>query len=86
MIRAVEITLSITENAASSCRNRFPGRIVDIAPARLGVEVTADIGVELVVIISLDAANDLRLELGQEAWIYFKASSCRITNRTRWVP
>jgi molybdopterin-binding protein len=78
MIRPDEITISMTENAASSCRNRFPGRIVDMAPARLGIEVTADIGVDVVVMISSDAVKALRLEIGQEAWICFKASSCRI--------
>jgi molybdopterin-binding protein len=78
MIRPDEITVSMTEDAASSCRNRFRGRIVDLAPARLGIEVTADIGVELVAMISSDALKALRLEIGQEVWICFKASSCKV--------
>jgi molybdopterin-binding protein len=78
MIRPDEIAISMTEDTASSCRNRFRGRITDMAPARLGIEVTADIGVELVVLISSDALKALRLEIGREVWIFFKASSCKV--------
>jgi molybdopterin-binding protein len=78
MIRPDEIMVTMTEDAVSSCRNRFPGRIVDIAPARLGIEVTADIGVELVIMISSDALKSLHLEIGKQVWICFKASSCRV--------
>jgi molybdopterin-binding protein len=78
MIRPDEIAVTRTEDAASSCRNRFPGRIVDIAPARLGIEVTADIGVEMVVMISSDALKSLNLTIGQDVWLCFKASSCRV--------
>ena len=78
MIRPDEIAVTMTEDAASSMRNRFPARIVDIAPAKLGIEVTADIGIEIVTTISRDALKSLSLTVGQEVWICFKASSCRI--------
>jgi molybdopterin-binding protein len=78
MIRPDEIAVTMTEDGASSVRNRFPGRVIDIAPAKLGIEVTADIGIEVVILISLDALKSLSLAVGQHVWVCFKASSCRV--------
>ena len=47
-------------------------------PARLGMDLIVDVGVEVVATISSDARNSLDLEIGKEIWISFKASSCRI--------
>ena len=65
---------------SSSSRNHFNGKITDIAPAKLGIEVSVDIGYDMVVIVSFDALSSLGLEIGKEVWIDFKASACKIYN------
>jgi molybdopterin-binding protein len=77
MIRPDEISISNAVEASSS-RNKFKGVITDIIPAKLGLEVTVDVGVEMVVMISSDALKSLKFEIGKDVWISFKASSCRI--------
>ncbi|MGD0309326.1 MAG: ABC transporter ATP-binding protein [Acidobacteriota bacterium] len=77
MIGPGEITVS-NEAEAGSARNRFKGVIRDMIPARLGMDLIVDVGVEVVATISSDARNSLDLEIGKEIWISFKASSCRI--------
>jgi molybdopterin-binding protein len=77
MIRPDEISISNTLEAGSS-RNKFKGTIADIMPAKLGLEVMVDVGVEMVVMISTDALKSLGVEIGKDVWISFKASSCRV--------
>ncbi len=77
IIRPDEISLAQSREESSS-RNHFRGKIKDIAAARLGFEVTVDIGVKMVSIVSGEALRALDLEIGREIWISFKASSCRI--------
>jgi molybdopterin-binding protein len=77
IIRSDEITVANAPEAGSS-RNRFRGRIADIAPAKLGLEVSVDVGVEMVATISRHAAQALQLEIGKDVWIAFKAASCKI--------
>jgi molybdopterin-binding protein len=77
MIRPDEISISYAVDTSSS-RNKFKGTITDIIPAKLGLEVTVDVGVEMVVMISSDALKSLKFEVGKDVWISFKASSCRV--------
>jgi molybdopterin-binding protein len=77
VIRPDEITIANVLEASSS-RNRFAGRITDIAPAKIGVEVSVDIGVEMVATISSDSMQALQLDIGKEVWISFKAASCKV--------
>ncbi len=77
MIGPDEISIANSQQAVSN-RNNFKGTVKDIAHARLGVEVTIDVGCDLVVTISSDARKSLQLELGEEVWVSFKASSCRV--------
>jgi molybdopterin-binding protein len=79
IISPEEIVIS-NQVQLSSSRNHFKGRIIDIAPAKLGIEVTVNIGYELVVLVSFDALSSLGLEIGKDVWIDFKASSCKIYN------
>jgi len=72
-----EITLA-NEQEQSSNRNHFRGTITDIAPGRLGLEATIDIGEEIIAAISADAKQALRLEIGKSVWISFKASACKL--------
>jgi len=77
MIGPDEISIANSQQAVSN-RNNFNGVIKDIAQARLGVEVTVDIGCDLVVMVSSNARQSLGLEIGKQTWVSFKASSCRI--------
>ncbi len=79
MIQPDEISIS-NQVETGSTRNHFVGKITDIAPAKLGMDIYVDIGCEMVVQISSDARKSLRLEIGKEVWINFKASSCKIYN------
>jgi len=73
-LRSEDVTVSNTCSETSAL-NTFPGRIVDIAPARLGVEVSVDIGVEISALITSNSMRKLRLNRGKEVWISFKASA-----------
>ena len=77
MIGPGDIMVSI-EAEAGSARNRFRGVIRDMIPAKLGMDLIVDVGVELVATISSDARKSLNLEIGKEIWVSFKASSCRV--------
>jgi molybdopterin-binding protein len=74
------------EPVASSARNVFRGRVTRLAHRRLGgasgnaaaVQVTADVGVELVAVITEEAARDLRLTPGCPVAFTFKASAVRV--------
>ena len=50
---------------------------MDIAPARLGIEVTIDIGVEITASITAGSVERLGLHCGQQVWISFKATAAR---------
>ncbi|MFH0988923.1 MAG: ATP-binding cassette domain-containing protein [bacterium] len=78
-IRPDEISIANRKERSSS-RNHFKGTITDIAQAALGLELTIDIGIELVIMISSDARRALHLEIGKAVWISFKASSCKVYN------
>jgi molybdopterin-binding protein len=76
-IQPEEISIS-TESEKGSSRNHFNGKIIDIAPAKVGFEVVVNIGTELTALISGDSKNELKLELGKEVWVNFKASCCKV--------
>ncbi len=67
------------EPLASSARNVFMGRVTRLAHQRPGaVHVTADVGVELVAVVTEEAARDLGLTLGGPVVFSFKASAVRV--------
>jgi len=70
----VVISNSFSEN---SSRNIFKGKINDIFPAKIGIEVVVDIGVKITSIVSKESAEKLALEKGKEIWISFKALSVK---------
>jgi molybdate/tungstate transport system ATP-binding protein len=77
MIGPEEISIANSRQSTSN-RNQFEGVIRDIAQARLGIEVSIDIGCDLVVVISSEARKSLALEIGKDVCLSFKASSCKI--------
>jgi tungstate transport system ATP-binding protein len=67
------------EPLASSARNVFSGRVTRLAHQRPGVvHVTADVGVELVAVVTEEAARDLGLMPGGPVVFSFKASAVRV--------
>jgi len=63
----------------SSARNVFAGRVTRLAQQRPGVvHVTADVGVELVAVVTEAAARDLQLAPGGPVVFAFKASAVRL--------
>jgi tungstate transport system ATP-binding protein len=67
------------EPLASSARNVFCGRVTRLARSRGGaVHVTADVGIELVAVVTEDAARDLALTPGSPVAFAFKASAVRV--------
>src|SRR5881398_1953995 len=63
----------------SSARNVFTGRVTRLTHQRPGaVLVTADVGVELVAVVTEEAARDLGLTPGGPVVFSFKASAVRV--------
>ena len=63
----------------SSARNMFAGRVTRVAAQRPGaVHVTADVGVELVALVTAEAARDLALVPDHPVVFSFKASAVRV--------
>jgi len=67
------------EPMASSARNVFAGSVIRLAHQRGGaVRVTADVGIELVALITEEATRDLALVPGCAVVFSFKASAVRV--------
>src|SRR6266540_1377727 len=67
------------EPQPSSARNVFNGRVTRLARQRPGaVHITADVGVELVAVVTEEAARDLQLAPGSPVVFAFKASAVRV--------
>ena len=76
LVRSEDVTLSL-EQPASSAQNSYIGPVTDIAPARIGVEVSVDIGVAITALVTSDSVQRLALQMGSSVWVSFKASAAR---------
>lgn len=76
ILRSEDITVSRTRTSTSA-QNCFMGTVTDVVPARLGIEVIVDIGVELAALLTAQSVARLDLRRGQEAWVSFKATAAR---------
>ncbi len=76
ILKSEDITIS-KSCFESSAKNRFPGKIIDIEPARLGIEVTIDIGVTISALITKNSLEKMELKLEDIVWINFKATSAK---------
>lgn len=76
VIRSEDVTVS-TSLSPSSARNTFEGTVTDIFPARLGVEVIVDIGVEMAALVTPESVERLGLECGSPVYVHVKASAVR---------
>ncbi len=67
------------EPVVSSARNVLCGRVTRLVRQRPGaVHVTADVGVELVAVVTEEAARDLQLTPGSPVALAFKANAVRV--------
>jgi molybdopterin-binding protein len=71
---AVSISIAKMESSSQNC---FKGKVVDIYPQRYGVEVVANIGVNVYSLVTQESIQKLGIEVGSEVWVSFKASSIR---------
>lgn len=76
LLRSEDLTLSAARPEGSA-RNTFAGKVSDIAPARLGVEVMVDLGVEVAAMVTQDAVKRMELAPGKDVWVSFKATAGR---------
>src|SRR5256885_338472 len=68
-----------TAPIVSSARNVFSGHVTRLGRPRPGVvHLTADVGIELIAVITEEAARDLRLAPGSPVTFAFKASAVRV--------
>jgi tungstate transport system ATP-binding protein len=67
------------EPMPSSARNVFHGRVTRLSHQRGGaIQVAADVGVELVAVVTEEAARELQLAPGDPVVFAFKASAVRV--------
>lgn len=78
VLRAEDVMLS-TQPLASSVRNQFRGRIIDIVPAGALTRVTVDVsGTPIISAVTTRAVQELGLEIGREVVAAFKATAIHI--------
>lgn len=75
-VRSEDVTVA-NERTVTSALNTFEGAITDVAQARLGYEVTVDIGVDVTALVTEKSITRLGLEHGKKVWVSFKASAAR---------
>ncbi len=68
----------LNQKEISSNRNNLFGKIIDISKAKIGYEIIVDLGYKFAVSISKESIENLKLSIGKEIWISFKASACKI--------
>jgi len=66
------------ERIHSSARNNFKGKIIDIIDLGALSRLTADIGILLNVLVTNQSLTKLKLEIGEDVWLTFKACSVHI--------
>ncbi|MFH0865619.1 MAG: ABC transporter ATP-binding protein [Bacteroidota bacterium] len=76
LIPAESISIS-NDIPEGSPRNVFKGKVIDVFPARIGMEVAVDVGIKMLSLVSRNAAEQLSLKKDKEIWISFKASSLK---------
>ncbi len=76
IVRSEDITVSLAKGDTSA-QNTFRGTVTDVAPARLGIEATIDIGLEATAWVTTESLERLELRVGKDAWVSFKASAAR---------
>lgn len=79
MLGVENITIS-NNNFSDSAQNHFEGIVTDIAPASLGNEITVDIGINLIALLTRESTESLNIQVGKKVVVNFKATACKIFN------
>lgn len=76
VFRSEDLLVSGTpgDSTAQYC---FRGTVIDMAPARLGAELTIDIGVKVVALVTSDSISQLGVECGKEVWVSLEAKAAQ---------
>jgi len=74
--RGEDVYLSV-ERPSAELPNLHRGRVVDLAPARTGVEVGVDIGVEIIALMDHESVHRLDLRPGREIWTSVSSAAGR---------
>ena len=75
-----DVTVTVSP-PSSSARNVFAGTIVEILPARRGMEVIVDAGCEIAALLTAESVDDLGLSKGSPVYAAVKASAVRVLER-----
>jgi molybdate transport system regulatory protein len=77
LIKASAVLLAVGQQPHTSARNSFAGTIKRIDQGPVSADVTLDIGDDksIAAVITSVSADQLKLEIGQPAWAFFKASN-----------
>lgn len=62
---------------SSTAQNCFRGTVIDMAPARLGAELTIDIGVKVVALVTTDSISQMGVECGKDVWVSLEAEAAQ---------
>jgi len=82
-VRPEDIILS-RKPVASSARNVFEGKIVEISDIGSVVKLKIDSGKRFIVQITKRSFHEMRLNIHSEVFLAFKASSVNTINRDKW--
>jgi molybdopterin-binding protein len=80
LIRGEDVLISAVM-VDTSATNSFSGIVKEIIPARVGLDVMIDIGIEIHAWVTHDSAKKFELKPGSQCWIHFKATAVRIITR-----
>ena len=72
-----ESVIVFKENIQSSARNNFSGKIIDVVPAKSGIEIIVDVGIKISALITLEAYEKFGFSEGNTVWLSFKATAVR---------
>ncbi len=75
--RAEDVVLSLSK-LESSIANQLNGNITDIIPSTNGMEIVVDVGIKVIVLISNQSCEAMRLDVGKQIWLGIKASALKI--------
>jgi molybdate transport system ATP-binding protein len=81
-IRAEDVVVEQAESGKTSARNHLTGRVSDIAPQGVMVQVTIDCGFPLTATITRGAVEDLRLMPGASVIAAIKAGAVHLVPRS----
>lgn len=80
MVRGEDILIS-GDPVDTSATNNFQGVVCEIIPAKGGMDVVVDIGVEMHAWVTGGSVERLHLAPGNPCWIHFKATAVKTINR-----